>query len=477
MKFVKCLTVAAAFVAAWFVAAGQAWAAEDFHGVTVNVMTFVGPQIAEPLQRRAPEFEKLTGAKVNILTVPFSDLYQKLLTDWASGTNSVDAAVFAPQWMVDYTKGGFLEDLSSRVAHDPALNGKTYLVALDGDFQMVYYRTDILKAIGKQPPKTWDEYLDIAKAANGKVFGGDGKPVAGSCISKKRNAQAYWAIISIAGGYLQSKGTAQGAFFNPRDFKPLINNDAFKAALNVLKDSTQYGPPNEINLDVGDTRSAFISGHCALTLDWGDVGVLAIDPKQSKVIDKVGAVILPGSTKVLNRDTGKLVACDKSTCPYAVDGVNHAPFAAFGGWSGGISAKAKPKVKDAAYAFLSFMSQPAQSNVDVTIGATGFNPYRRSQFTDMSIWKKAGMSDAAAASYLGAIKASLQSPNMITDLRIPQNQRYEQVVLDTAVARFLAGELDADATMKAIETGWNEINDDLGKDSQLAAYKASIGAK
>ena len=61
-------------------------------GVTVNVMTFTGPQIAEPLQRRAPDFEKLTGAKVNVITVPFSDLYQKLLTDWSSGTNSIDAA-------------------------------------------------------------------------------------------------------------------------------------------------------------------------------------------------------------------------------------------------------------------------------------------------------------------------------------------------------------------------------------------------
>jgi len=365
----------------------------------------------------------------------------------------------------------FFRDLSQRFA------GKTYLIALDGDFQMVYYRTDILKALGKQPPKTWDDYLDIAKAANGKTFGGDGKPVAGSCISKKRNAQAYWAITSIAGGYIQSKGTSQGAFFDPRDFKPLINNDAFKAALDVYKQSTTYGPPNEINLDVGDTRSAFISGHCALTLDWGDVGVLAIDPKQSKVADTTGAVILPGSKKVLNRDTGKLVPCDKATCPYMVDGVNHAPFAAFGGWSGGINAKAKPKVKEAAYAFLSYMSQPAQSNVDVTIGATGFNPYRRSQFTDMSIWKKAGMSDALAASYLGAIKASLQSPNMVIDLRIPQNQRYQQVVLDTAVSRFLAGELDADATMKAIESGWNEITEDVGKDNQLAAYKASIGAK
>ena len=59
-------------------------AAGEFEGVTVNVMTFTGPQIAEPLQRRAPDFEKLTGAKVNVITVPFSDLYQKLLTDWAT---------------------------------------------------------------------------------------------------------------------------------------------------------------------------------------------------------------------------------------------------------------------------------------------------------------------------------------------------------------------------------------------------------
>uniref|UniRef100_UPI0035636F71 acyl-CoA dehydrogenase family protein n=1 Tax=Hydrogenophaga sp. TaxID=1904254 RepID=UPI0035636F71 len=43
---------------------------------------------------------------------------------------------------------------------------------------------------------------------------------------------------------------------------------------------------------------------------------------------------------------------------YAINGVNHAPFAAFGGWSGAISAEAAPEVKDAAYAFLSYMNQP-----------------------------------------------------------------------------------------------------------------------
>ena len=195
------------------------------------------------------------------------------------------------------------------------------------------------------------------------------------------------------------------------------------------------------------------------------------------MIDKVGAVILPGSKKVLDRASGKLVDCTAEICPYAVDGVNHAPFAAFGGWSGGINAKADPKVKGAAYAFFSYMSQPAQSNIDVTIGITGFNPYRTSQFATTDNWVKAGMSEDAAKNYLGAIQASLNSPNMILDLRIPNNQKYQQIVLDTAVARLLAGELDIPAAMKTIEDGWNEISDEVGRDGQLAAYKSTIGAQ
>ena len=134
-------------------------------------------------------------------------------------------------------------------------------------------------------------------------------------------------------------------------------------------------------------------------------------------------------------------------------------------------------MKDAAYAFFSYMQQKEQSNQDVTLGKTGFNPYRISQFEGLDAWEAAGMSEAAAQNYLGAIQASLNSPNMILDLRIPQNQKYQQVVLDEAVSRFLAGEIDKEATVKAVEDGWNELNDEIGKDAQLELYKATIGAK
>jgi multiple sugar transport system substrate-binding protein len=470
-------------------AASASAAAADFTGVTVNLLTFNGPQVAEPLQRRAPDFEKLTGAKVNVTAVGFQDLYDKAFLDMSTNTNSFDAFVFNPQWLGDFVGPGYLEDLSSRVTSNAELQwddigpffrdfsatvgGKVYTVPLDGDFHMVYYRSDLIKT----PPKTWDEYLTVAASFQGKDLNGDGTPDYGSCIAKKKGQQSYWWIISVAAGLLQAKGTGEGAFFDTSNMNPLFNNDAMKKAMETYKKTMDYGPPDEINLGVGDTRGLFTTGRCALSMDWGDIGTLALDPKTSTVQDKVGAVITPGWKEILDRASGKLVACDSTTCPNAVDGVNYAPFASFGGWSGAINAAADAKKKDAAFAFLAYMSAPAQSGEDVTLGKTGFNPYRTSHFTNLAPWKAAGMSDAAAASYLGAIKNSLQNPNMVLDLRIPKTKEYEQDVLDTAISQYIAGELTVEETMKQIVDGWNQITDQVGRDAQLAAYNASLGVK
>jgi multiple sugar transport system substrate-binding protein len=465
----------------------------QFSGVTVRVVTFTGPQIAEPLQRRAPDFAKKTGAKIEVITVPFSDLYQKILTDFATKTNSYDAMVFDPQWMGDYVPAGYLEDLTDRVQKDSTLNwndiapffrdfsatykGRVYTVPLDGDFQMVYYREDLLQKDGLKPPETWQDYVNIARHYQGKDLNGDGKPDFGSCVAMKRSAQSYWMYLSVAGAYIQSQGTSQGAFFSTDNMQPLYNNEAAAAALDVYKQISKLGPPDQLNNDVGDSRGFFVGGRCALSIDWGDIGPLAVDKSQSVVQDKVGAVILPGSTRVLDRSSGTLVNCDSKTCPYAINGVNHSPFAAFGGWSGAIN-KARPaQVKDAAFAFLSYMSAPAQSSTDVTIGKTGFNPYRTSHFTNLDPWLKSGMSEAAAKDYLGAIESSLKSPNMILDLRIPQTAFYEQTALDTALAQFLAGELTTQQTMQQLNDQWNKKTDEVGRQSQLDAYKATLNVK
>ncbi|MEM9439930.1 MAG: extracellular solute-binding protein [Pseudomonadota bacterium] len=471
--------------------APSADAQEAYEGVEINLLTRPGPVIAGRLEERGKEYEAMTGAKVNVASVPFADLFQKLLTDWATGTNSIDVGVFASGWAVEMQDAGLLADLSDFVAADDKLkiddiapyfrdfnqkiDGKTYLITIDGDFQMVYYRTDVLAELGLEPPRTWDEYLEVAAAAHGKDMNGDGEPDYGSCMFKKRNAQGYYAIMSIAAQYVQSQGTGQGVFFNTDDMTPMVNNEAWKAALNFYKDTGQYGPPEELNHDIGDTRALVTSGRCAVMIDWGDIGPLSIDEETSKIKDLVGAVPLPGSTRVLDWNSGELVDCSDETCPHAIDGVNHAPFAAFGGWSGAINTNADPKVIEAAYGFLSYMNQPEQSNYDVTQGWTGYNPYRISQFENIDPWVDAGFSREAAENYLGAIGDSLNNPNMASDLRIPGTQQYQGLVLDREVARFLADEISAEEALANIEAGWEEITEDFGREDQLSMYRASLG--
>ena len=462
-----------------------------FAGTSVNILTFNGPQVAEPLQRRAPDWQQLTGGHVNVVAVGFQTIYDKALLDASTGTNSFDAYVFDPQWLGDFTGPGYLLDLTDRVNNDPQLNwqdigpffrdfnatynGKVYTIPLDGDFHMVYYRKDLLEKDGLKPPATWDDYLSIAQKYNGQDLNGDGQPDYGSCIAKKKGAQSYWWIISIAGGLLQAKGTNDGAFFNTSDMSPLFGqNEAITKALETYAKTKDFGPPDELNQDVGGSRGLFTTGRCALTMDWGDIGTLT---PGTYAQDKTGATITPGWKQVLDRSSGKLVACDSTTCPNAVDGVNYAPFASFGGWSGAINAKSPKANQDAAYDFLSYMSSPAISGIDVTLGKTGYNPYRTSHFTNIQPWLDAGLSQAAAENYLGAIKSSLQNPNMVLDMRIPLTKRYEQDILDTAVSQYLAGELDAAGTEQAIADGWNDITNEAGTDKQLAAYIASLGVK
>ena len=317
--------------------------------------------------------------------------------------------------------------------------------------------------------------MTVAEAVHGQDMNGDGEADYGSCIGQTRNGQAYWFVHSIASGYLQSQGTNQGGFFNTDDMTPLVNSPGFIRALEIYKALTPYGPPDQTNIDVGATRGLWQAGRCALTLDWGDIGPLSIDTVNAvpEVQANTGTVVLPGSAEVMDWESGELVACDETTCPYAIDGVNHAPFGAFGGWSAAI--RGSSEAKDATYAFFAYMNAPEQSNVDVTIGSTGFNPYRQSQFLNRQLWVEAGMNPDMATNYLGALEAGLNSPNFMLDLRIPNGQQYQQVILDTVVSQYLAGEFTAAEAAAEIEAQWEELTDELGREEQLAAYRATLG--
>ena len=141
--------------------------AGEFDGVTVNILTRPGYVIAGRLVERGVEFQQATGAKIVVTEVPYAEIFQ-IQSDWSTGTNSIDVGVFAAGWGVELDAAGLLEDLDP-VAKDDKIDlsdvapyfrefgqkvgGKTKLLMVDGDFQMVYYRKDVLEDAGLQPPR------------------------------------------------------------------------------------------------------------------------------------------------------------------------------------------------------------------------------------------------------------------------------------------------------------------------------------
>jgi len=149
-----CNLVGAALMSATALTTTTVQAAGEFDGVEVNILTRPGPVIAQRLVERGEEFTEMTGAKIRVSEVPFAELFQKILTDWATGTNSIDVGVFASGWAVELADADLIEDLTPYVEADEKLKfddiapffrefnqkigGKTKLITIDGDFQILY---------------------------------------------------------------------------------------------------------------------------------------------------------------------------------------------------------------------------------------------------------------------------------------------------------------------------------------------------
>src|SRR5215216_905711 len=121
-KILSSLTIGAMAVAGVVAASGSAAAAGKYDGVTIRILTRPGPVIAKRLDDHGKEFTAATGAVVTVTEVPFAEIFQKTLTDWASGTNSIDVAVLAASWVPELVEAGVLEDLSDYVAKDDKID-------------------------------------------------------------------------------------------------------------------------------------------------------------------------------------------------------------------------------------------------------------------------------------------------------------------------------------------------------------------
>jgi len=196
------------------------------------------------------------------------------------------------------------------------------------------------------------------------------------------------------------------------------------------------------------------------------VGPISYNPDASVIVSQTGFAPLPGASQYWDSQAGEWVTPE--------DGINRAPFIAFGGWI--ISVAADSDVKEAALDFAAFMARPELVRVLATIPDSGINPSRYSQLDveDVSLWVESGFDEEGAVDYLSAILEGIDHPNVVLDIRIRGSAEYLSI-LDTEISRALVGEISAQQALDNVAAQWDALTDRLGRDTQLEQYRSAVG--
>ena len=452
---------------------------KNYKGRTLSIITHAVPVMGEPTALHAKQFEELTGAKVNVVHVPFGDLFQRIMIPFQTGQSAYDVLFYGSLWIGDfhaYLEPAPAKYLNTAGMKDVTLNyrgvatwgNQMVQYPVDGDRHYLKYRKDVLDNPENQKkfkektgrdltvPKTWEEYDEVANFFNNWDWAGDGKPHFGSAEVTKRDDLMFSAFISRAAPYAKNPNVKGGFFFDLKTMEPQINNPGFVKALEMFVKAKRFFPPGGDSFGLGDEIFSFGGGQTLMSYSWDDAFIQAMETK-SAIRNKVMAAPLPGSKEVWNRTTKKW---DKFTEP------SYAPYITWG-WTSAV-AKAS-KNKEMAFDYLCFFSNEANALHDLQIGRFGVNPYRNTHF-EVSFWTdKLGWDKDVATQYVNTLSGMDKSKNRVFDLRVPGVNQFMSSMA-AGVSEAMAGQKTPQQALDGVAKEWTQIVNRIGKEKVRAAY-------
>ena len=164
------------------------------------------------LKAAIPEFEQASGIKVDVEQYQESQLSTKLATEFASGSSTVDVFMTRPlqEAKMFYKNGWYaplvtydFSDFPKNALSVVTFGSRTYVVPIVTEWEVLYYRMDLLKKAGVAVPKTLAE-LEAA-ASKLDSAGVAGIASRGSAAAAVTQMSSY--LYNYGGAYLD-KGRA-----------------------------------------------------------------------------------------------------------------------------------------------------------------------------------------------------------------------------------------------------------------------------
>lgn len=288
---------------------------KEFEGVTLRITTHTSIH-ADWLRIVIPEFERLTGIKVEIVEFPYDALTQKTMSVFLAGSDAYDLIETPGPAIPKFVPPGHIEKISPDMVKEleletdiPGIMGKLgkhegewYLAAFNANNYILAYRTDLFNnPVEKQAfkarygyelrlPETWEQLMDIAKFFTRKK----GEKLAGKTLDHDFYGYSH---ISQKGTRLNYVFLTRVHLFGAKTFdenmRVAFNNEQGIAAVQSFIDMFPYCPPGVKTYTWGDCFESLAQDLVAMCEQWPCVVPMAQNPEKSKVVGKVSLTSIP----------------------------------------------------------------------------------------------------------------------------------------------------------------------------------------
>jgi multiple sugar transport system substrate-binding protein len=382
---VGCLVLVMWFVAAWVspVLAGEASGLDYFKQAKINWRQFEGQKLTiglnkhpytESLLPLVPEFEALTGIKVDYLILPENEYFSKLVADLSNQGGEFTVIMTGPMRNWGYATPGWIVPLDEFL-NDPKLTDKAWYkpedffpglmaanrwsgkigggtgegplwsIPIMAESYVLAYRKDLFDQYKIKVPTTYEEMAEAARLIK-KNAGIDGIAARGT-----PNAPTIaTGFISAVKSYTNGEWTEVDANMNSRlqDARVVKFTEAW---MDMVRES---GPANWANTTWYDAMEAFAAGQAGMFPDCDFFASTYEDAQRSKVAGKVGYALLPPGS------AGKTYS---------------------GLWTWALGMSKATKNKGAAWLFIQWATSP-RTLLNATVEHKNYNPSRASVMED-----------------------------------------------------------------------------------------------
>jgi multiple sugar transport system substrate-binding protein len=352
-------------------------------------------------------------------------------------------------------------------------DGKVYGLPLLGDAPLCYFRADWLRDAdnvaafktkhGREltPPKTWDEFAEIAAFFNGRPTADDKQTVNGLPPVPAQDEGIDREFYSMAAAFARL-GIREDDKQPPPDEEIFsfhyditngemrITKPGFTAALGMFERLRKYRPTETM----GEPEEAFRAGRAALCL----TGTRWISRFQqhASIRGRFGTCRIPGSLTYFSYQAGE---------PQTLGEVNYVPYLGAGGWLAVVPMNTQQP--NEAFALIAELSGPQASGEILLSSAWGGGPFRNQHLSLIGKANAFELESAQTQALVEQLRLTLAPPiiNPLLRLRTPDQESH---------FRAMAGGLRSGKMLEQIADEWRRLDARISPEQRLRDYRLSL---